>query len=164
MSVLQDYVLPIGELIGGEKYSSAGIDLLGKVTAKYFKEQDETAWLSVSRENREEADADPYFNYPITNSSMMTVAKILLKASDDMCYGMIPSYLPVMLISGGKDPVSLFGRGIINICDKFEANGIETEMKLYPGLRHEILNEDDYQHIYDDILNWTTNKLGGDFI
>ena len=94
----------------------------------------------------------------------MIVAKILLKASDDICYGMIPAYLPVFLISGAKDPIGMFGRNVINICDKLEANGIETEMKLYPGLRHEILNEDDYQHIYDDILEWTTNKLKGDFI
>ena len=164
ISVLQDYVLPFGELIGGEKYSTAGADLLGKITSKYFKEDDENSWLSVSKENRAEADADPYFDYPITNASSMIVAKILLKASDEMCYSMIPTYLPVFLISGAKDPISMFGRNVLNICDKLEANGIETEMKLYPGLRHEILNEDDYQHIYDDILNWTTNKLKGDFI
>lgn len=164
MSALQDFVMPFGELLGGEKYSSAGADILGKITARYFKEEDENAWLSVSRENREEADSDPYFDYPITNSSSMMVAKILLRASEDACYEMIPPTLPVMLISGGKDPIGLFGRGVISICDKLEANGIETEMKLYPGLRHEILNEDDYQHIYDDILEWVTKKLKGDYI
>lgn len=164
MSALQNYVMPFGEMLGGEKYSSAGADILGKITARYFKEEDENAWLSVSRENREEADSDPFFDYPITNSSSMMVAKILLRASEDTCYEMIPPTLPVMLISGGKDPIGLFGRGVISICDKLEANGIETEMKLYPGLRHEILNEDDYQHIYDDILEWVTNKLKGDYI
>ncbi len=164
IAALQDYVMPFGELIGGEKYSSAGADLLGKITSMYFKEDDSNAWLSVSRENREEADCDPLFDYPITNSSAMMVAKILLKASEDLCYEMIPPTLPVMLISGGKDPVGLFGRNVLNICEKLEGNGIETEMKLYPGLRHEILNEDNYQNIYDDIIKWTTNKLKGEYI
>lgn len=164
LAALQDYVMPFGELIGGERYSSAGADVLGKITSMYFKEEDSNAWLSVSRENREEADSDPYFDYPITNSSAMMVTKILLKASEDFCYEMIPPTLPVMLISGGKDPIGLFGRGVLSICEKLEENGIETEMKIYPGLRHEILNEDDYQNIYDDILEWTTNKLKGDFI
>ena len=164
LAALQNYVMPLGEMIGGEKYSSAGADVLGKITAMYFKEDDSNAWLSVSRENREEADSDPYFDYPITNSSAMMVAKILLKASEDFCYEMIPPTLPVMLVSGGKDPIGLFGRGVLNICEKLESNGIETHMKLYPGLRHEILNEDDYQNIYDDILEWITNKIKGDYI
>ena len=68
------------------------------------------------------------------------------------------------------DPVGHFHHplslclGVVVLPTIPEAYGIETEMKLYPGLRHEILNEDDYQHIYDDILEWTTNKLKGDFI
>ncbi|MBR5497161.1 MAG: alpha/beta fold hydrolase [Clostridia bacterium] len=166
LSLLQEYVLPFGEMIGRDTYSSTGSELLGKITAKYFKEEDENAWLSVSKENRNEADCDPYFDFPITNGSAMIVAKILLRASSDECFAMIPSYLPVFLISGGKDPVGMFGRGVLSVCTKLEENGNEPEMKLYPGLRHEILNEDDYQNIYDDILNWinSTDSAQGDYI
>lgn len=165
-SLLSDWMLPLGEMIGADKYSDTGSEVLGKLTAKYFKEDDENAWLSLSRENREEALSDPYFDYPITNASAMIVAKMLLRASSDECYAMIPQTLPVMLISGGKDPIGLFGRGVLSICDKLEANGIQTQMKLYPGLRHEILGEDDYEEIYNDILNWTNNinSFTGEYI
>lgn len=164
LSVLQEYVYPFGDMIGKDTYSSTGSEILGKLTARYFKETDDNAWLSVSLENRENADADPYFDFPITNGSAMIVAKMLLRSSSDECYAMIPPTLPVFLISGGKDPVGMFGRGVLNCCSKLEENGIQTEMKLYPGLRHEILNEDDYQNIYDDILRWINNTAQGDYI
>lgn len=162
-SVLKEYLYPLGDMMGKDTYSSKGSEILGKLTAKYFKEEDENAWLSVSLENRADADSDPYFDFPITNASAMIVAKTLVRSSADECYQTIPPTLPVFLISGGKDPVGFFGRGVLNTCSKLEENGIQTEMKLYPGLRHEILNEDDYQHIYDDILKWINNTLQGDY-
>ena len=158
LSVLSEWVLPFGEMIGADKYSDTGSEVLGKITARYFKEDDENAWLSVSRENRDEALNDPYFDYPITNASAMMVAKMLLRASSDDCYAMAPQGLPVMLISGGKDPIGLFGRGVLSACDKYEYYGADTFMKIYPGLRHEILNEDDYEGIYSDILEWLNNN------
>lgn len=164
LSVLKDYVSPLGEMVGGEKYSSKGSEILGKLTVRYYREEDENAWLTVSKANREEADADPYFDYPITNASAMIVAKLLLKCSSDEYIFAIPPELPVYLISGGQDPIGLFGRGVVSLCDKLEANGMNVEMKLFPGLRHEILNEDDYEPIYNDILSWAYKTLQGDFI
>ncbi len=165
---LKDFVLPLGELLGPDKYSSTGSDVMGKITMRYYKEEDDSSWLSLSRENRDEALADPLFDFPITTNSAMIVAKLLFKASENICYQMMPQDVPVMLLSGGKDPISLFGRGVTALCDKFEENGIETEMKLYPGLRHELLNEDDYEPIYNDILKWmeksNTIDYSGDFI
>lgn len=163
LSLLQEYVYPLGDMMGKDSYSSTGSEILGKLTARYFKEDDENSWLSVSKENRAEADCDPYFDFPVTNASAMIVAKMFFRSCSDECYTAIPPELPVLLISGGKDPIGLFGRGVLACCSKLESNGIQTEMKLYPGLRHEILNEDDYQNIYDDILKWINNTTQGDF-
>jgi len=33
-------------------------------------------------------------------------------------------------------------------------------MKLYPGFRHEILNEVNKNEVYKDILNWLKRKEG----
>ena len=166
LSALSEWVLPLGEMIGADKFSDTGSEVLGKITAKYFKEDDVNAWLSVSRENRDEALNDPYFDYPITNASAMMVAKMLLRASSDDCYAVIPQGFPVMLISGGKDPIGFFGRGVLSACDRYEYYGADTFMKIYPGLRHEILNEDDYDGIYNDVLEWLNNNniYTGEFI
>ncbi len=163
LSGLSDYTDVVADIIGKDKFSSTGSEVLGKITARYYKEEDENSWLSLSKENREEADADPYFDYPISNASAMNVAKMLLKCSSDECIASIPQTLPVLLISGGKDPIGFFGRGVISFCDKLEENGIDTQIQIYPGLRHEILNEDDYQRIYEDILTWCYRALQGEF-
>lgn len=161
LSALQDYVYPLGEMIGGDKYSSLGSDIIGKITAKYYHETDDNAWLSQSVTNREKADDDIYFDFPITNDSSMIVAKLLLKCSSDECIAAMPPLLPVFLISGGQDPIGFFGRGVVSLCEKLEMSCVDVEMKLYPGLRHEILNEDEYENVYNDILAWAYDKLQG---
>lgn len=163
LSVLQDYFYPLGDMIGKNKYGTAMSDIFKKLTSKYFKEDDTTAWLSVSRENREEADADRYFDFPITNASAMIIEKALFKSSSDNCLAAIPSSLPVFLVSGAKDVVGMFGRSVVELCDKMEQYGINTEIRLYPGLRHEILREDDNEHIFKDISDWINKNLRSDY-
>ena len=35
---------------------------------------------------------------------------------------------------------------------------VDVTLRLYPGLRHEILNEDDRQQVYLDIYEWLGTK------
>lgn len=61
--------------------------------------------------------------------------------------------LPVLFISGDKDPVGDSGRGVAQVFDKFRKAGIkDVSMKLYEGDRHEILNELDKETVYADCL------------
>ena len=46
------------------------------------------------------------------------------------------------------------GKGVINVCDNLEDAGHEPKVILYPGDRHEILNEDDRDIVYADILDF----------
>lgn len=158
LSVLQDYFYPLGDMLGKDKCNTAVSDIFGNITAKLLKEDDTSAWLSVSRENRDESDADPYFDFPITNASAMIIEKALFKSSSEECLANIPQLLPVMLISGAKDIVGLFGKCVTELADKLDSMGINTEVRLYPGLRHEILREDDNENVYKDILNWIQQK------
>ncbi|MCD7775038.1 MAG: alpha/beta hydrolase, partial [Clostridiales bacterium] len=158
-SSLSEFTDTVADLIGREKFSSRGSDALGKITSHYYKENDDSSWLSLSQENRIEAESDPYFDFPITNASAMNLAKMLFKCSSDECITSTPQSLPIYLLSGGKDPIGFFGRGVISLCEKLENNGNDVQIQIYPGLRHEILNEDDYEHIYKDILNWCVSSL-----
>ena len=164
ISELRDYADVIADFMGKEKYSYKGSEIMGKLTSRYYKEDDESAWLSVSKENRQEAEVDPYFDFPITNASAANVIKLALKCSSDEWFSEFPAFLPVFLASGAKDPVGFFGKGVIKLCDKLEDIGVNVDMMLYPGLRHEILNEDDYSYIYEDILNWMNKNIQGDFV
>ena len=68
--------------------------------------------------------------------------------------------IPIFLLSGDKDPVGEFGKGVIKTHEIFKKAGIEDlEIKLYPNLRHDILHEKCKDTIYNDIYLWLKKKM-----
>lgn len=69
--------------------------------------------------------------------------------------------LPVFFISGDKDPVGENGKGVMRAYKAFLRAGMrDVTMKLYPGARHELLNELNRYEVYEDVLNWINAKSG----
>ena len=67
---------------------------------------------------------------------------------------------PILLIAGQSDPVGDMGAGVRRTYDAFKRAGIkDVTLKLYPGLRHEILNEKNRQLVYDDVLAFYERHL-----
>lgn len=63
--------------------------------------------------------------------------------------------MPLLLLSGSRDPVGEYGLGVRRAFHAFQEAGMEdVSMKLYSGARHEILNERNRYEVYYDILNW----------
>ena len=63
--------------------------------------------------------------------------------------------IPILLLSGDKDPVGDFGKGTIKTFDVFRKAGIENvDIRLYRDLRHDILHEECRRKIYNDIYRW----------
>lgn len=112
-------------------------------------------WLSVNRENVMKYDADPYCGFVpsrgfyrefLKGNNRLYKRKFLKKIRKDMS---------VFLIAGEEDPVGQYGKGPKSLAKMYERLGLEdVRIKLYPGLRHEILNEDSKQEVYDDIVNF----------
>lgn len=69
--------------------------------------------------------------------------------------------IPVLFVAGEKDPVGDCGNGVRRTYQEFRRAGVQDcTLKLYPGLRHEILNEKaQQQQIFEDIGQWLTSKL-----
>ena len=68
--------------------------------------------------------------------------------------------LPIYIFSGSDDPVSSMGKGLIKLNKKYLQNGQNNvELKLYSGLRHETLLEENYQEIHKNVLNWIEKQL-----
>ena len=63
--------------------------------------------------------------------------------------------LPILLLSGSRDPVGEYGLGVRRAFRAFQEAGLQdVTMKLYPGARHEILSERNRYEVYYDILHW----------
>lgn len=67
---------------------------------------------------------------------------------------------PVYFMSGDGDPVGDYGKGVERAYKAFCDAGLhDVFMRLYPGGRHEMLNETNKEQVYQDILSWLNEKI-----
>lgn len=68
---------------------------------------------------------------------------------------------PTLFLSGDADPVGDMGKGVGRVERMFREAGMrDVTMALYPGMRHEILNELDRRAVYADIFHWMESRMG----
>ena len=68
---------------------------------------------------------------------------------------------PILFVSGEMDPVGDFGKGVRRAVRSFQQAGVrDVSLRLYPELRHEILNEDCREAVFRDIYQWLSFRLG----
>jgi alpha-beta hydrolase superfamily lysophospholipase len=67
----------------------------------------------------------------------------------------VPKDLPIYLFSGDQDPVGAQGKGVIKLKEAYHKQGLtDLTLKLYPGGRHEMLNELNRDQVMQDLLDW----------
>ena len=68
--------------------------------------------------------------------------------------------LPVFFVSGAEDPVGSAGKGVEKSAAAFRAAGMQqVQLRLWPGGRHEMLNEINRQQVYETLLAWFEGPL-----
>ena len=68
---------------------------------------------------------------------------------------------PVLFISGNRDPVGDYGKGVMRAYGSFVDAGMENaELRLIPNGRHELLNDVTRTVTLEKILNWSKEKCG----
>lgn len=148
-------------LKGAHHYSKFLNNLaFGSYNKIYDNPKTEYDWLS-----RDEANVQKYIDDPLcgfipscslfrdmmTGVKFITNKKNLTAMSKDM---------PVYFMSGDMDPVGECGKGVQKAYNNFlEAGMKDVSIKLYPGGRHEMLNEINKDEVYTDILAWLDSKI-----
>jgi alpha-beta hydrolase superfamily lysophospholipase len=127
---------------------------------KRFKGETGTAgWLSRNPANGKQYRNDPLSGYVFTVNGYyhMFSGMAKMNAQEKACK--VPKELPIYLVAGAEDPVGNFGKGVENVYNRYKKCGLnDVQMKLYENDRHEILNEDDREQVYLDILDWLEKK------
>ncbi|MDR3284247.1 MAG: lysophospholipase [Treponema sp.] len=116
-------------------------------------------WLNTDEGEIKKYMSDELCGFPFTISGYRELAKMLIDINEPCWAANIKADLPVLVISGEGDPVGAFGKGVRETCQGLQDAGItDVTLKLYPGLRHEILNEPDKAQVYKDLLVWCDSK------
>lgn len=99
-------------------------------------------WLSRDEKEVDKYIADPDCGYVCSIGFFKEFTGALAKLQTPAKIQAIPKNLPILLISGEKDPVGNNGDGVEKLYQIYKNNGIQdVTLKLYPNGRHEMLNE-----------------------
>lgn len=136
--------------------------LFDKVTTIGIRDkQTDKDWLSVNEDNVLAYLEDPLCGTELKLGGMRDLISLANTACSTEWPYLVPIDLPVLLISGAKDPIGFNGKGVIAVCDNLEEAGIRPQVILYPGFRHEILNEKEHEKVFEDVLSWSNGVIEG---
>ena len=112
-------------------------------------------WLSRNEDNVLKYMRDPMCGFTFTVNGFQTLFKLIYNLHDIEKISKMPKNLPIFFLSGADDPVGDYGRSVELVYQSYKEAGLENvQIKLYPGDRHEILNEVDKENVYGDIYRW----------
>lgn len=104
--------------------------------------------------------ADPFCRFVPSVSmyrDMMTGLQMLVKPE---CLKRLDPDTPVYFFAGDQDPVGSNGAGVRKVADLFRQYGVkDVTVKLYPGGRHEMLNELNQDEVFADTSAWLEARL-----
>ena len=118
-------------------------------------------WLSADESNVDDYIADPLCGVDATVGLFRQMLHGIRFNQRQSHLRQMDREMPVLFVAGDKDPVGSCGKGVRQTYDAFRAAGMrDCTLKLYPGLRHEILNEKAYTaDITKNIEAWLLSRL-----
>ncbi|MBP3217936.1 MAG: lysophospholipase [Lachnospiraceae bacterium] len=161
-------VLKLGKrlcsLIGavrGKRYRSKMVDFMAFASNNNGIKNPRTThdWLTKDTEV-----VDRYLKNPLNTFRFTVQAYYDMFSGIEYCQQkehieQIPKNLPILVVSGAEDPVGANTVGVKQAYEALKAAGLPAQLKLYPGDRHEILNELDYETVQADLLQWLETAL-----
>ena len=112
-------------------------------------------WLSRDPVEVARYVADPWCGGPLSNGFVTDMITAMGELWTPEAEAGIPPGLPILLIAGDADPVGDEGASVRALGDRYEAAGLgPISTILYPGARHEVLNETNRDEVHDDLRRW----------
>jgi len=132
----------------------------GSYTKKIENPVNAHAWLSRDDEICRAYKDDKYCGFKFTASGFYDLLTLLKEINAKGWEEKVPKTLPVYLFAGAEDPVGDYGNGVIEVYERLKKTGLEDlNCKLYPGGRHEMLNELNKQEVYGEVIEWLDARV-----
>ena len=145
----------------GEEHTSPTIRKLTFETYNkiFTPNRTEYDWLCANEKSIDEYIKDPMRGGNMSAGLFREMLLGMAFSAKQENINKIDKQLPILFLSGDKDPVGEQGKGVKRIYKCFENAGIkDIDMRLYSGLRHDILREDCRLEIFNDILKFINRE------
>lgn len=117
-------------------------------------------WLTRDEETVDEYLKHPFCTFKFTLNGYRTLFEVLAFIQKRKNIRRLPHNLPILFASGDEDPVGGYGKGVEKIVRAYRRTGVrDVTCKRYPGARHELLNEWEYEKTQEDIWRWIENRF-----
>lgn len=152
--------------IHGLHYRSEHLNSLafGAFNKKFNDSGSNNNWICSDPKVVNEYDSDPLCGFTFTLNGFISLFDLMRTAYSPKNWAINNPSLPVWFIAGEDDPCIINRDKFISALGVMQYAGYENvTYRLYPKMRHEILNETDKQVVYDDIADrldfWRKNYL-----
>lgn len=138
----------------GSQYRSDKINDLMEVTLnkKFAKEELRHSWLCSNSEVVEQFNSDPLSDFIFTLNGYESLLNLMKEAYSKKGWLINNQHLPIRFISGKDDPCMQSEKDFFKAISSLEKCGYESiSHRLFDGMRHDILNENNSIIVYKDI-------------
>jgi alpha-beta hydrolase superfamily lysophospholipase len=149
--------------IRGDHHRSSLLTSLsfGAYNKKFTPNRTSFDWLSTDPAEVDNYVADPYCGVMFTSGFFKDFFKGLREIHRPDHVQRIPKEIPLYIFSGEEDPVGGHGKGVRKLIRMYEELGLQNvSSKLYPGGRHEMLNEVNREEVMADLAAWLDELVG----
>ena len=146
---------------GGGRKPNHFIDKMafGSYAKKIEDPQTSFDWLSNDKEAVARYVKDERCGFPFTSAGYRDLFTMLREIQKPAWAASLNKDKPYLVIAGQDDPVGEFGKGVDEVVERMKNAGVrDVTEKLYPGMRHEILNDSSHDETVEDILKWLSEK------
>lgn len=133
---------------------------LGNYNRKFAPVSSPYDWLTRDKERAAAFGADPLCQFIFTAGAYRDFFSVILRTEWAEIHGAVRTNLPVLLLSGSKDPVGGQTRGVRRVYERLDQVGAEDlTLGFYEDARHEVLNETNREEVFGDILEWLNHCI-----
>lgn len=151
------WLAKVQKKLRGGSYRSKEIQLLafGPFASRFRKEGSPSAWICSDEKVVEAYDQSPLCGFVFTADGFESLFHLMKSAYSKKGWNVRNQKLPILFLGGEEDPCIGNGRKFVQELQFLKAVGYQKVTgKRYPGMRHEILNEQGKEEVFRNILQY----------
>ncbi len=119
-------------------------------------------WLSRDEAEVDAYVADPWCGFDVPEDTIPSLFAQAGRLADPTVLAGIRSDLPILIASGSDDPLAGGGELVELLGQRYRDAGLaDVTVRVYPGARHEILNETNRDEVTTHIVDWLSRHATG---
>ena len=118
-------------------------------------------WLSRDTDIVDDYVADPLCGFGIDATATREMFTGARRLADPALIRMMRRDLPILIAVGDQDPVGGGGALVDQLAAHYRSAGlIDVTVRVFPGARHEILNETNRTQVRNELIAWMMRAIG----